>query len=143
MTTITIEDYEERWGELEEAFHAVSATYSEDDVTDALDNILNSLEIEVEPRVTQGDWTYSQECDIGNAPHQNIWADCVCIAQCVRNKADAKYMSGSKRLVKLLLAWMQLPPVSVYEGNDIEMQGLINQLDKMGVDVSEFKQGVT
>jgi len=134
---ITKDTYEELWGNLEESFHAEGINPAERAVTDALDNILHGLGVTVRPSPTGGDWRVSQECDIGHDPHWNIGADGVCIANVIRNKADAAIMVGAKALVDLVV--QDLHGVD-YDDMVPTSQFVIDQLEKMGIDVSEFKE---
>jgi len=136
---ITKDTYEELWGNLEESFHAEGINPAERAVTDALDNILHGLGVTVRPSPTGGDWRVSQECDIGHDPHWNIGADGVCIANVIRNKADAAIMVGAKALTEFVVAELRMDCIAYASATD-QTRATIDHLDGMGIDVSEFKE---
>ncbi len=137
---ITWDKYEEMWGELEESFHAASAKASEQMVSDALDNILRSAGHTIEPEpilpgVTGGDWEV-------RGPHKQdkykwrIYDGPMCKGDIIglcNTEADAQVMSGSKKLVELVVA--EYKAVGWKRSNSSgKSKAVVDQLEEMGVE---------
>ena len=78
---------------------------SDSTVAETLDAILAAGDIEVEEPLTPGTWRVSQETDIGNPPHWNLWTKVPgesdrCFLSPIWNEADANLWAASKELLE-------------------------------------------
>jgi len=150
-TKITQEQYKELWSNLKEAMNEIHHQVPEQQVTDALNNLLTELgydipKTSVMPPVTMGAWEAIDAADRGKVRVKSS----IGIELYQRNYstvegrrvhvANAVMMAGSKALAEASMALLtaQWTPNGCYSN---EAQAVIDALGECGVDVIEWKGG--
>ena len=140
--TVTRKEHEAGTKAILDIFNGVHGGYR-DKITEYADAYIKAAGLTLEPPeilpdVSVGEWSYKPGTDGG------IYAGDKQIAQTIQTtyttkEVNAKLMAGSKKLVELVVEWLCAFGGTEYDEANTETQAIIDQIEKMGVNVSEFK----
>lgn len=107
----------------------------------------------VMPGISPGKWEYELEeidrhltCIWAHDINSDGEGSYYCIAGNIRNKANGKFLSGSKELAEAVIAWLDyestIRPESPIADWHPNLCSMINALESMGCNVAKFRKGV-